>query len=632
MLKSRPIISSQQYRAGQAIRAALSARVEIPAEDLFTLYSVRLSQTGVVDHAERINVKADLAFYVRASDGRVLPKPLLIVFLDQAETAFFETRHLLEERKVPFAFSTSAQALVEPESIIAQRSGLDLVTKDDKPFNHGETKYLIGILRAIHAKGMSDSVLLTGQVALSSFTQFDGYSHDSSKSDTDADFLICTPPPVCFPIMAIEVDGPHHYSLSLLKEKHGDTKKAQAELAQEKRKSVEKDSAYEKAGIAVIHVRVNSRYPSVRDQNMVFFCNAVISCVDHIIKTEDVLEKKAAWISSITDDLKGKILSQESGKRFFSKSPELEDAFLTLSELCEAYQREIEGHRAGLLERVYASIDAEAKKSTQEGSALVGLYKDWELLNSIQADGWDGATRVLSPFRGDAYEGDDGATMQQEIVFGTLPGSGSPINLYSSTERLPFIICSGYFPGDFQEQFIGFMISEMKENILRRIPKIQRDKILSHISEMLEIDEYMLQQRLATKKISAMIDTDGPRAIILDLERRAAGAIRGLLQMSGVISPLEDRVDPKASSPAWEWTDKTSRRPNWWDEETQTLNSLDDVIAAVREAPTAVRKRARSDIEAWGNRRLEFLEAAGTQIDIVGECAAVLEAIQRRIL
>ena len=280
MPKFRPIIPSQQYRAGQAIRSALSARVEIPAEELFTLYSVRLSQTGVVDHAELPNVKADLAFYKRASDGRISPKPLLMIFLDQDDTELSEIRHLLEERNVSFAFCTSIQALSEPESIIALRSGLDFTTDDGKPFNHSESKYLVGLLQAIHAKGMSDSVLLTGQVALSTFTQFNGYSHESSKSDTDADFLICTPPPVCFPIMAIEVDGPSHYSLSILKEKYGDANEAQEKLAQEKRKSVEKDSAYEMAGIAVIHVRVNSKLPSVRDKNMVYFCNAVISCVD----------------------------------------------------------------------------------------------------------------------------------------------------------------------------------------------------------------------------------------------------------------------------------------------------------------------------------------------------------------
>ena len=632
MSKFRPIIPSQQYRAGQAIRAALSARVEIPAEELFTLYSIRLSQTGVVDHAELPNVKADLAFYKRASDGRISPKPLLMIFLDHDDTELSKIRHLLEERNVSFAFCTSIQALSEPESIIAMRSGLDFATDDGKPFNHSESKYLVGLLQAIHAKGMSDSVLLTGQVALSSFTQFDGYSHDSSKSDTDADFLICTPPPVCFPIMAIEVDGPNHYSLSVLKEKYGDADEAQEKLAQEKRKSVEKDSAYEIAGIAVIHVRVNSKLPSVRDKNMVYFCNAVISCVDYIMMSGDVLERKAAWIASINQDLKERILNQESGKRFFSDAPELEDAFFTLSELCDAYEREIKGHRTGLLERVYASIEADAKKTTEEGSAFVGLYKNWEILNSIQNNGWDGLTRFLRPFRGGHQENDDGATMQQEIVFRWLPGSGSSLNVYSFSERLPFINCSGHFPGDFQEQFIGFMISEMKENIFCRIPKIEREKIISAIKEMLEIDEYMLQQRLATKNISAMIDADGPRAVVSDLERRAAGAIRGLLQVHGVIGPLADGQDLEASSPAWEWTDKASRRPNWWDDKKQTLESLDDVIAAVQEAPSELRKKALSDIETWGNRRLENLEAAEAPFELVDECVAVLETIQRRII
>ena len=111
----------------------------------------------------------------------------------------------------------------------------------------------------------------------------------------------------------------------------------------------------------------------------------------------EILERKAAWIASINEDLKERILNQESGKRFFSDAPELEDAFFTLSELCDAYERELKGHRAGLLERVYASIEADAKKKTEEGSAFVGLYKDWEILNSIQTDGWDGLTRFLRP-------------------------------------------------------------------------------------------------------------------------------------------------------------------------------------------------------------------------------------------
>ena len=175
------------------------------------------------------------------------------------------------------------------------------------------------------------------------------------------------------------------------------------------------------------------------------------------------------------------------------------------------------------------------------------------------------------------------------------------------------------------------MISEMKENMFRRISKIQRDKILSQITEMLEIDEYMLQQRLATKNISAMIDADGPRAVVADLERRAAGAIRGLLQVHGVISPLADGQDLEASSPAWEWTDKASRRPNWWDDKKQSLESLDDVIAAVQEAPPELRKKALSDIETWGNRRVENLEAAEAPFELVKKCVAVLETIQRRI-
>ena len=187
---------------------------------------------------------------------------------------------------------------------------------------------------------------------------------------------------------------------------------------------------------------------------MVYFCNAVVSCVDYIMTSGEFLERKAAWIASINEDLQERILNQESGKRFFSDAPELEDAFFTLSELCDAYEREIKGHRAGLLERFYASIEADAKKKTEEGSAFVGLYKDWEILNSIQTDGWDGLTRFLRPFRGGDQENDDGATMQQEIVFGWLPGSGSPLNVYSFSERLPFITCSGNFPGDFQEQFM----------------------------------------------------------------------------------------------------------------------------------------------------------------------------------
>jgi len=630
-MKFRPIISSQNYRAGLAIRSALSAQLGISVEDLFPLYSVRLSQTGVVTYFELPNARADIVFYSRDLQGGFSAEPALIVFLDQENSENSATHNYLKKRGVSYVFTTARRALSDAESLIPASSARQFPRHGNKPFRHNESKYLLGLLQAIHAKGMSDSVLITGQVSLKSFTSFEGYSHHSSRPDSDADLLICTPPPICFPVMAIEVDGPPHYSLEVIEEECGDAQTAKAKLAEQAIKTAEKDSAYEASKIAVVHVRVNAKVPSVRDTTMVYVCNAILGCVNDLFNSGEVLEKKAAWIASINETLEKKILAPDRGQRYFSKNPELEDAFFTLRELYEASRRELGMWRKQYMKSFWAKMRSDGEKNTETKSTVRGLYRDWEILESIRADGWEGVVRHLYFFEGGRIEADGGATVQQEFIISLILGSGSPFNVLSFSERIPYIDLAGYFPGDAQAVFIGYVIAEMRENLFRRLTLAQREELLKNAKEILEIDEYMLQQRVATKEIAATIDKHGPKALSNEFQSRAIRTVRSLLQASGVIGLQEGRTGKIESSPGWIWTYSESQCPYWWDEKIQTIESLDVAVAAVQELTYELRERILSYVNAWGSRQIEFLEAANVSFEIVAECTSVLDSIQRRI-
>ena len=569
----KPIVGSQRFRVINAICLELSEQMRKKPDDFFTVFHARLSQVVDTSASDRTKTQpaelwkpvVDAAIFPKRPGGKVAGSPILLVFLDRNRLEYERVLTFLDNKGISYLFCTE-EALLRKKEQRDSTEPLPLAElnhiSENKPFNQSENQILTAISAAILRGDFSAELLLTGQTVLSAFTDFDGYSHDKYGNQTDSDLLLCTTPPVSIPLLAIEVDGPHHFSEDYWFKKKGSTRTALQQLDQEQKKREEKDEALRKAGIPVFHIRVDSSTKSILARHMSTITQLINQLIESIEDQGESRKKKYRYANSI---VKRFLLAKDKA---FSTNPELEDLIHIAPELISLLLRKLidSNEQLGQLQaQINDFYEGQTPSTAEEAfdypfAARNGLGRLHEL--SV-----DQLFNHLSCAI-DYPEECSAATVAVEIQIQYRSSIGPPLQLASFSETVPWLAMGGHESDRFNQLLKRILARILGRTYFKRLPVADkqswRAQILEHLSAHIDLAEN--ESKLS--EIRDRYDKNGFETILKDVDQRLRFKIRSIMERRGYVqSNINARKNPREA--LWSgrliWIHEKTSRPECWE-------------------------------------------------------------------
>ena len=493
----KPIVGSQRFRIVESICQEIAEKLDKKPDDFFTIFQARLSQlvdTSVpgqpdVEQPELWKPVVDAAVFMKGPGGVVAGSPVLLVFLDRDASEYKRAITHLDRTGHPYLFSTEEAIVRKGEkqsSVEFQTPAVGDRTAKNKPFNRSENQILTALSAAIIRGDFSNAVLLTGQTVLGTFTDFSGYTHDQYGNQTDSDLLLCTAPPVSIPLLAIEVDGPLHFS----EEAHRQVRsqqQAQRNIEKERQKTKEKDEAFKKAGIPVLHIRVDKSAKNVFDRH----ANTLARLIGKLIKATDaqeyVIAKKRHYLDSVVEQFS--MVRQKT----YATHPELEDLIYIAPEIINWLLRNLKetDTQARSLQDQLDAIYMDQPPSTPEDAYGYPIAEQYELirlqeLNLDQLFGQISCSVELPTER-------EGSTDTIDVRIAYHSKLGPSLELASFKETVPWLEVGGHNSHYLNQVLRQELASMLGYSYYVRLSTTDKEslqsRILGHLSTLIELAE-----------------------------------------------------------------------------------------------------------------------------------------------
>lgn len=615
MKKPKPLMTAQQFRAVNAIRAALAKKLGFDEAELQTVYKPRLCQVvGFEGHevSEKGNqsaisykLAADAAIYRVSRELDVFGDPVLVVFLDRDCKAYQLARQKLREKRVNFIFSKEIEVLkgnIRIDIPISERSKASA----KEPYNAVEKSLLTRLLDAQRSGQLPSDMMVTGQVELGPITYFRGFK--DGRNPTDIDLLICTEPPVSFPLLAIEVDGPTHYCAKFWQEsRNADEVQAKRRIEKEKSKARQKDVACLDAEIPLIRVRVNDNDSNVF-QDSVDVIVAVISAAVCFMKDAHKARKSWIYVTSIAGEL------ESIQDEFVSRFPELEDAVRLTPELLKYLIGRIDELEKEIQQRSENScgngFDENDAFSTDQLEALEQHYS-YEEYDKISAADSDGLLKWLNfELTSSVAKESWGRLYGIKVSFRPMFGDGVTLHdsLCSGPFLLPWFEVKGFRSAEIdsrvREELRGLLAARMLFESGPEQLEEWRAAMLEHISSVVgaKVDASFLRD------IRECYEKEGVKGLVRRIERSLSVAACCVLIERGYVSERPKEEDAKhCLFKTLVWVHESVPKPPKWNDQArydrpyaevrEVLESVDDVTK--QKSLRSIDSRIRSMLEAY---------------------------------
>lgn len=575
----KPIIGSQRFRLIESISTHLAARLGKKREDFFAIFQVRLCQ--VVDtsiegqpNSEQIELRhpiVDVAIFPLEKANAVASDPALLVFLDRDESNYERVLAHLDRKGIAYIFSTehSLLAATEQQHFVERLTAktVDSINKG-KPFGRAENQVLSAVAAAVLRKDFKTPVLVTGQTVLSAFTDFSGYSHDKHHNQTDSDLLLCTAPPVSIPLLAIEIDGPHHYSEKYwVQQKQLSQGAAKERANREHEKTRQKDDALRSGGITVLHIRTDqwsSEARGILDRHTGTIASLVGRLIDFIDGQGDIIKKKYDYLHSIA--------SRFAAVRdtAYSTHPELEDLVHIAPEVIEwliRNLRELGAEAESLQNQVEAGyMDAPLSSPEELYGYPVLEQSEQQVIQELDADRLFEKLRCTPKIIRDPSSPTSPAQVQ--ILY--EPPIGRALELCTFTEMIPWMDIGGKDEEHFRRLLEFELAATLGHQYFRRLRGAEKDawkaRVLEHLKAQLDCANHEstlreFRDRYSKEGISfiqSRIDQMLSIQVRRQLELRGYIANKSSLKQSPALAKLFGRLV---------WKHREMPRPDYWDQE-----------------------------------------------------------------
>ena len=589
----KPIIGSQRFRVIQKIQRHIADTLNLRADDLFTIYHPRVCQ--IIDFNRRFeeklgqkvvwNILADAAILNQGRTDALSGSFRLLIFLDREIEPYKDMLHELRAQGVPYIFSQE-ENILDGKIEIPKLTTTDRKVNDEvgskSPFTRSEIKFLSSIAGAINRKEFSKDILITGQTVLSSFTEFKGYR--GTQSQTDCDLLLCTPPPVSIPLLGIEIDGPHHYSLDYwIKDKRGNINAAKNALSRELEKTRQKDHAFEEAGIPLLRVRVEKATSNTLASNLDLLTRLIDKLLVHLVDLGLFHQKMYAYVQHISSRF---IDAQDNN--YFSETPELEDLVHTAPQLLDfLLNRLIQSQR-----ELQATEDKESMYVTMaeplfddetmpESLYFLNMYRP--RLEKLAVDELLEQMHIESKVESSKRESTLLASMK--IVF--RPRYVAPRVMKSISRRaIPWVGTAGYLAEDMKEWIEGAIGELMARHYVKSLTQEEKlgwkERLIRHVAWQ----ESVISKEVDQRKLQSEYKRSGISALQKRIDERLAGAIRSTMESRGYII----RELTRSLGARYHWAHKKSEMPGAWDKQGERypigLDKLFDVLPHLDELTT----------------------------------------------
>jgi len=595
----RPLVGSQEYRAIKLLLASLCERLDARESDFFVLFKPRLSQLGVVSYSEARNLTADAAIYRLAGGFHVNPRPTAIVLFDRGPSydlvreKIIEKQICLIDETINGFLSVADQIpIILPEG---NQSAADILKA---PFGQWEMDILSVVASALERRRVNLPFLVTGQVALNAFCNFRGYSHDPSNPQTDADLLICTRPPVCFPTFAIEIDGPKHYSLEHWKTKTGNELEATNKLTLSLEKDMQKNRALELAELPLLRLRVDSRKRTreILHRALTPIANAIATALDSLMVAGHISDRQAKWIDETRAAISHEIKSALKTNKRLSDLPELHDAYLTLLELTDTLRRDLSRFQKAYTDELLHGPRKTTSEPERHDDTEQNLLRDTYFADEMESLAWGKLIGRIDFFVTQRRTLYDGAV--EELTFvALLPSVPKGYEIYRFSERVPFIRLFAEASPDIEMDFEQSFQRHIFELHMNALPAATKTQIRRKSREIIDVSVEMQILAIGKKAVLTLYSNKGLAGLMDRLRQRCKSIVLSSLQAQGILDvDLPDNQEGVRRS-LWQWHGASSA-PSWWNTSGQTIDSLDDALRLIEIIPDKSRQQILVQLKA----------------------------------
>lgn len=583
---SKPVVTSQRYRVIQILKSRLAEAGGEDPEKFFVVFNPRVCQVVGLDVGENAfnkkwlwGLEADAAIFKDLHQPCVEGQLSLVVFLDRDRQNYSPLLGVFESGDVPALFISERQVLNGEFELPCKTTDAERTNSapTKKPFNWSETKILRSIAAGLTRNHSGIEVLMTGQTSLSSFTEFTGFS--GSQYQSDCDILICSPPPVSFPLLGIEVDGPSHFCKDFwTAEKNGNERAAELELERQTAKLDEKNRAFEKAEIPLLRLRVDRRTRNTFDEFLDLIAHLVAKVVAYLADEGVIKRKKYDYLREMAS-----VFRVHTGC-FHSEAPGLEDLahlapelfdhlidrfFQLESELnrrLESEQREYE-LMSNSVDPKWEEIERQWIKTRlfdAEVSEIQGVPPD-QLFNYLSFE-----IQFSPSARGSLR------LFNEKIVFRSRFAEKRILKSIANRRAIPWMEVCGHLKSDLAylvERETGHYLAEKYFQELSPEDKAEwKRKLVEYL--VWQKDIFSNEQRL--QEVQKAYQAAGVQALKDRLDSRLKYRIQDILERRGFIARKVARTKMHGIFPAkYQWIHKDIGRPSVWSAEGEHGQSID---------------------------------------------------------
>lgn len=613
----KPLITSQRYRTLSRIKKEISAALKLGDVDLPTIYFPRLVQVvnfgksgNELSRADvSWNLMADAAIYGASGyrGAAISGPPELIVFLDRKKTPEHEIAlQELKRKGIGVLFESEQKVIAQQHAPIRPTSTLlnyDGLTK--APYRYFESLVLTALLNTNSRLNpeLSARIVITGQTALSSISNFTGFVRTDGRRDlTDVDILISSAPPVSFPLLAIEIDGPSHYSLAFYQEELGCESKAARRLDRERKKQASKDEACKRAEIPVLHIRVNTKAKNNFVSHLAAFSTAIIEVAHHAY---EVLNKgkKYQYVNSVAQEF------DKSIGDFFSTHSELEDVAQLAPDLlryllgeliaCQEEKDHLNDLYSSLLESEIPnplhenasfnqSCDQEVEKISNAPAEDLQKFLTFGLVIDDEQVDWAHSFKLHA-----AYEYPPGET--RILKQGGKNGKGN----------IPWFEMEGFLDKELNNTFLHSLAKQLGNSMFNSLGADGQEEWKRKVLEHIEWQKAKANLEFTVQEVKSCVKTGGQKALIAKVDYWLGFIVREMLVKRQYIKRKRRRL---MEPTAYEWIHCEVPEPTDWPELSHGSTSFSKWLPALGPVDELTRREIVKKVDEQMEKKSKVFE------------------------